>query len=305
MIGVAVLVLVGPTDQEVDRAEDTLESLWAYEPAVGWCVLVDDSVDDRRLSRRVRCPPTAEVVSIPNPRRGRGNGLLGGTCAGVLSALSWIHAHADPQFCLKLDTDALVIAPFVDKIARAFEAAPGTGMLGSYDMTCNGARRSFVRWGRRVAKLGAPLAVWRKPPRRLRHVQVNLWGRRAIVRRHIQAALAQGYERGTHCLGGAYAVRAEMLRRMAARGYLEDPLLWLDSACGEDVMMGIYTRAVGLSSMNLVGRDEPFGIEHRGLVDSPVNLVARGFSLIHSVKNDPTFSEEEIRAFFSARRARR
>jgi hypothetical protein len=302
MTGVAVVMLVGPTEQEVRGAADTLDSLWAYEPGVGWCVLIDDSVEDRGLTRRLGCPRSVEVVSIVNPRRGRGTGILGGACTGMLSALSWIHAQAEPRFCLKLDTDALVIAPFGEKIARAFQASPGVGMVGSYDMCCDGTRRSFVQWSRRVAKLAAPVALWRKPRRRWRHVQVNLWGRRAIVRRHIQAALAQGYERGTHCLGGAYAIEAEMLRRMAQRGYLDDPLLWLHSECAEDVMLGIYTRAVGLQSMNLVGRDEPFGIQHRGLVDSPANLVARGYSLIHSVKNDPAFTEEAIRAFFAAKR---
>src|SRR4029450_3940147 len=151
MSGVVVVMLVGPTEQEVCRAADTLDSVWAYEPEVAWCVLVDDSVDDRNLTRRFRCPPTTAAVGIPNPRRGRGTGILGGACAGMLSALSWIHAHADPRFCLKLDTDALVIAPFVEKIARTFEAAPGLGMLGSFDMACDGPGRGVRPWGRRGA----------------------------------------------------------------------------------------------------------------------------------------------------------
>jgi hypothetical protein len=157
MVHVAVVMLVGPGQKEIDRTADTLDSIWAYEPHVAWCVLIDDSLHDRDLARRFSIPPTTNAVSIMNPRYGRGIGILGGGCTGSLSALSWIHKHTSASFSLKLDTDALVIAPFVEKIQRAFDAMPVVGMLGSYDIACDGSKRDFSGWGREVRKWSAPL----------------------------------------------------------------------------------------------------------------------------------------------------
>jgi hypothetical protein len=302
MVDVAVVMLVGPGQKEIDRTADTLDSIWAYEPRVAWCVLIDDSLHDRDLARRFSIPPTTNAVSIMNPRYGRGIGIWGGCCTGLLSALSWIHKHTSASFSLKLDTDALVIAPFVEQIQRAFDAMPEVGMLGSYDIACDGSKRDFSGWGRQVRKWSAPLNVSRNPAKLGRYLQFNLWGRPAIIRSHIQTALAQGYQLGEHCLGGAYAASGEMISRMAAKGYFDDPLLWRDSACAEDVMLGMYTRAVGLMSKSLVAQNEPFGIRYVGLADAPENLLAKGYSFIHSLKNDRVFSEEYIRAFFAERR---
>jgi hypothetical protein len=302
MADIAVVMLVGPGQKEIDRTADTLDSIWAHEPHVAWCVLIDDSLHDRDLARRFSIPPTTNTVSIMNPRYGRGIGIGGGCCTGLLSALSWIHKHTNAPFSLKLDTDALVIAPFVQKIQRAFDAMPEVGMLGSYDIGCDGSKRDFSGWGREARKWSAPLNVSRNPAKLGRYLRFNLWGRPAIIRSHIQTALAQGYQLGEHCLGGAYAVSGEMISRMAAKGYFDDPVLWRDTTCGEDVMLGMYTRAVGLMSKSLVAQNEPFGIRHVGLADTPENLLAKGYSFIHSLKNDRAFSEEYIRAFFAERR---
>jgi len=121
----------------------------------------------------------------------------------------------------------------------------------------------------------------------------------------VRTALANGYEPGEHCLGAACAISGEMLRRMAALGCLDDPLLWRRTLCPDDVMMGIYTRAVGLRSISLTADGEPFGLKYIGLADTPVRLLQRGFSLIHSVKNDPLVPEATIRRFYRARRIER
>jgi hypothetical protein len=130
----------------------------------------------------------------------------------------------------------------------------------------------------------------------------QVWGRRAIIKRLVVSALGRGYHLGEHCLGGAFAVSAEMIDRMAGRGYLDDPLLWNRAGCPDDVMLGIYARAVGMRCANLTREHEPFGLKFVGLPDTPDRLLARGFSIIHSIKNDGRFSEEEIRAFYRCRR---
>jgi len=94
-----------------------------------------------------------------------------------------------------------------------------------------------------------------------------------------------------------------MLARMLANKYLDDTALWLPIDCPEDVMVGIYTKAVGCDYFSYVARDEVFGVRHRGLDDTPQGLLDRGYSVIHAVKNDPNVSEAEIRKFYKDRRA--
>jgi hypothetical protein len=89
---------------------------------------------------------------------------------------------------------------------------------------------------------------------------------------------------------------------MRDAGMLDDPRRWLNTRFGDDIMLGVQARALGRELVGLVGDDEPFGLRHIGLADSPERLLARGFSFVHSVKNDDTFSEAEIRDFFAARR---
>ena len=93
-----------------------------------------------------------------------------------------------------------------------------------------------------------------------------------------------------------------MVGAMANARMLEDPTRWLNTRFGDDIMLGVQTRALGLELVGMVGDGEPFGLRHVGLADTPERLVARGFSFIHSVKNDPDASEPEIREFFAARR---
>jgi hypothetical protein len=122
------------------------------------------------------------------------------------------------------------------------------------------------------------------------------------IRRHIQLALENGYRFAEQCIGGAYAVSDEFLKRMLATGYLDDPMRWVTADCPEDVMVGMYTKAVGLRHMDFVATGEAFGVRHQGLADLPEKLLERGYSVIHSVKNDPRVSEAQVREFFRAHR---
>jgi len=299
MVEFAVVLAVGPGQQELDRTADLLESLWTYEAHTSWTIFV--TKEDRQLTNHFYCPSTCKVVSLVNPFQNSGfkGGHRGGLCTATLTALRWIHENTSISFAVKLDTDALVIAPFAEKIHNAFASFPNAGILGSYDKTCNGDKRDFSYWAPYFKKLSSPISVFRatKSSKRL-HLHIGLLGRPAIRRKHIQAALRNGYEFGEHCQGGAYAISKEMISNMAVKGYLEDPLLWLNTPITEDTMMGMYAKGTGMQLQGLVEQDQPFGIRLRGLADTPENLLSRGYSLIHSIKNDKRFSENEIRRFY-------
>jgi hypothetical protein len=287
-----VAIPVGAGRVEADRVADLLAALRAHEPLVERVVVVDDEPG--------RAHDGATVV--PNPRAGRGIGILGGTCAATLTALRWVQHNAPGATCVRVDTDALVIGPFARSLEEALARHPRAGVFGSCDKTCNGDPRDVAAWGRAVLKHRPPVWVWRRPPRRRHDIQLAVGGRLGAVRRELRAALRNGYRPGEHCIAAACAVTAPMITAMAGAGMLDDSLRWLNTRIGDDIMLGIHARALGLDLVGLVGPGEPFGLRYIGLADTPQRLLDRGFSFIHSLKNDPRLEEAEIRRFFAERR---
>jgi hypothetical protein len=298
----AIAVAVGPDPKELDRIADLVASVRAYETHPCLLVMVNDAPARRSLGDHFEVPPGWMIVQPQHPRQEhseraakaqRGKGI----CAAILQALRTIADHGqDVRFVLKMDTDALVIAPFYDKLIAAIEQHPDAGMIGAHDHTPSGTVRDISKNATTVQGLYQPASF----VERVRNLFSSDEG--AKISRHISAALRNGYRFGEHCLGGAYAVSGEMLRRLKAAGYLDDPSLWLPIDCPEDVMVGIYTKAVGCDFLSFVAENQVFGVRHKGLDDTPQRLVERGYSVIHAVKNDTQFTEEQIREFFRKRR---
>jgi hypothetical protein len=299
----AILVAVGPDLQELDRVADLIDSVRAFESSPCHFVMVDDSEPERKLESHFSFPKNWTPISVRHPRRRfpklaaaarRGKGI----CAAILEGLCTIAREApEARFTLKMDTDALVIAPFVEKLNQIVTENPDVGMIGAYDRTPSGSLRDISKNAATVKSLHRPDSLIQRAK--------NRWGQspRAVISRHIGDALKNGYTFGEHCLGGAYAVSGTMIARLLAGGY-DDPCAWLPIDCPEDVMVGIYTKATGCEFKSFVAENEAFGVRHRGLDDSPQRLLERGYSVIHAVKNDAKFGEEEIREFFKARRER-
>jgi hypothetical protein len=290
----AVLTPVGPSPIEMERLSNLLESLFSHEPSTSWVVLIDDSCIGRRLDKVFRFPSSCQPIILPNPRRGRGNGWSGGMCVGVLSGLHWIRKNTDINFILKLDTDALVIAPFGEKIGNFFRKFPDVGIVGSYQTYPTGLVRRNTEWTPSIKTFLSPVKL------RGKYLQVTMWGRPRRRREALQRALANGYKLAEHCQGGSYAVNSELLNKMEALGYFDDPLVWLRSGVGEDVIMGIFARATGMQMSDFNRDNEPFGVQFSGLAYSPHEFLTKGYSIIHSIKDDKNFSENEIVNFFRA-----
>jgi hypothetical protein len=296
----AAIIPVGPSAAERLRLIDLLASLWHYEPNLSRVVIVDDGgVVDFPAGP---CP----IDRVTNPRNGRGNGILGGLCAGMLAGLKHCASFENEiDFVLKIDTDALIIAPFAAQLARRFHDQPEAGMAGAYRFTPNGDARDFAPWRQLTSDLASGWIGDRARQLRAgRRSPLAVHGAAASMRRAAQLALRNGYEPGENLQGGSYAVSIKAIKAMGQAGLLAKPLVWLDTALGEDVLVPLLTKAVGMHLLDAAADGEAFGVRYKGLADAPAQLVSRGFSIIHSVKNDPNLTEGQIRDYFRARRER-
>jgi hypothetical protein len=284
----AVIVPVGPSKVELRRFSDLLESLWTYEPSASLCVVIDSSPEPRDLPLSPQWRG-CRFITLNAPYRGQGKALFGRLSAGILLALRTILKEVPLEFVLRMDTDALVIGRFRDAVRGFIEQHPEAGIVGTLGCTC---RREAPYFGYEKTSVS--------------HVFVALDGHPADaaprIREHARSAVEKGYAGIEYCQGGAYVLPYETLHRMLSAGCLDSPEDWLPLDVPEDVMMGMYARAVGLRSLDFSLPGEPFGNHHRGLAFSPRELVRRGYSLIHSTKRDAHYSEASIRAYFRGRR---
>src|SRR5438105_1536499 len=144
------LIPVGPDPHEPDRLLDTLDSVRAYEPSGQiHLVLVDDCAQPRRLPVDEREWASVDFVRTPLWERGTPDpysAMVAGTLQGLVAA-----GRHGPELLLKLDTDALLIAPVADKL-RALLGDRSLGVVGSYTHTCTGARRDWSGWRKRLLR---------------------------------------------------------------------------------------------------------------------------------------------------------
>ena len=298
------MIPVGPSDAEVAGLIDLTDSLRVFASNVSHLIIIDDGVTPRGLDDLIAWPGV-DVVSLRTALSKKWVSVYAAQVAGTMIGLAYAAEQPDVAYVLKADTDTLAIRPFHDMILAKFQTDPLAGILGACDFTPGGVPCDYSAWAARVPRAGRALhfrrTVGRLP---VRTYYVNMHRRRKIAGL-LRLAEENGYERGRHCVGGAYALSDRALKRLRERGLLDDPLLWTGTGLGEDVVLGIAVSAVGLKMRDFVSDGEPFGVTLPGLPDTPQALLQRGFALVHSVKGDPISSESAIRAFYREVRAGR
>ncbi len=283
----SVFVPVGPDERELERLADTLESLRAHAPAAEVrLMLIDDCPQPRRLERFW---PGASIVRTAL-WNGRVPDRLSAMTAGTFEALRL----GQGEFALKLDTDAVVIAPFADSIRSIFSSDRSIGIVGAFDRAAAGGRRDWSVWETPIRRASWPLRAVRSGGL-LPRISIPTRRERRTTRDVVRAAAANpAYSLGAHCLGGAYAVSPSLF----ARGELLDWRPWVRTHLGEDVVLGLLCAAAGLRMQGAVGHAEPFAVSWKGLPAEPARLLQRGHSIVHSVKDGVHGTERELREWF-------
>ena len=287
----AAIAAVGPGANELLRLQDLLAQLSTYESdRFAELVLVDDSKGAHDWS--VLRPPQ-RVRVIPAKRSGRGDSWRGGLATNILWGIE--EGFRDPRvkFIVKLDTDSFVIAPFANKISQQFEANRNAGVLGScFEIDLHEQRVPSSTWERNIVKYAKLIRFRRRPMPRL---ETALFGKNRVIRRLISMALAHNWASGACAQGGGYAVCRELFIRWKEHGFLNEPLLWLETDLGEDVVVALLCFAAGREILDFNRPGEVFGVQYCGLGFAPEELSRRGYSIVHSVKSECWDSEVRIR----------
>ena len=289
-------MMVGPGETEGRRFRTAVASLFRHEPALPLLVVVDDSGDDAVRHVRDLVPASCECVRTANPEPPTVHHLG----VNTLIALRQLAGRSDVGVAVKIDTDALVIAPFAARLSAYFADHPDVGQVGRAERQCDGSPTDFGFYRTMVRKQRRRLQVWRSPRW---HVSQAFTGYRARVRTVSRRAAAHGLGDGVHCQGGAYAVSGEALRRLADEGLLSGDAVGRGYGLAEDLMTSTLVAATGLRVVSLTADGEPFAVESHGLPFPPAEAAERGYAIVHSVKNDSRFSEDEVVRFFESRDA--
>jgi hypothetical protein len=294
-----VVLLVGQGDKELVRGRDLIDSLRTYEPGNFRLILVDDDVSGRRLVPKIASGLEETSVELLNPRRGRSEGWGSGSTVGILAGLRCAAAMKDLEFVVKVDTDTLIIRSFSGQIKTRFREQPRIGMLGQY---LSGPNKEYG--APFLEKLLRQFAFRYRVSGGIPMLQVAFWGRFKRMRDTIRSALLEGYRLGEHCQGGGYAISRSCLEAFESKGLFDDPCSWLyfSEPLGEDRIVSMCAVAGGFLLQGYNRDGEPFGVQYRGLADSPQRMMARGFAIIHSVKDHGDQKEDDTRAFFRALR---
>jgi hypothetical protein len=202
----------------------------------------------------------------------------------------WLLDRYEPGLVLRLDADALLIGHGLEAAAeKAFAENPEAGLIGSYRIGPDGGLRDF------------------SPAARLLHAETGPRGlaqprRRASLRRQRRLARGHGYSDGEHALGAAYIHSYPAVRWIHSAGLFDQPSLVTSKLC-EDHIMALLTMAGGYRLADFGGPDDPMAVRWRGLPAHPLDLLAAGKLVTHSVRSWQDLNEPQIRAIFAQARA--
>jgi len=200
MSNFATLTFVGPGETEARRLQQMLDSLLQHEPDVDTIVIIDDQ--SKHDFKKILTPEAFQKsVILENPRKGRGDWWLGGLCVGLTEGLRWLGENRMMDFVVRLDTDALVIGSFSERLNNIFSDDKKVGLLGTWDKyPINGSQRLPKEevhdlLASIIKKAERHFAVWRHSDFPTR-IQCSIFRRDRVVRRIIQLAIRNGYSPG-------------------------------------------------------------------------------------------------------------
>jgi hypothetical protein len=280
---IVLVIPIGP-GTPADFVIDTIESYCHHTSRSYEVVLTDDS--HQGVGGQVQASlPFCNLLHTPRP--------MGGW-AGLYINLATAYRYALDNFqfkaLLKLDTDALVIAPEPEKEAlELFDADTMAGMAGQYPLTYNGEPWN-IRWPRQ--RIFNSTRSWKFFARPLANAQLMGYYRKA---------LKNGYDTGESVFGGAYFFSHRCLAALE-RQQLLPRKSFRSLNLGEDHLFSLLVKSLGFSLNSLSTAGGPVGCSWKGLPAAPEKLVTDGKKIIHSTRQWEHWDEKAIRDYYKSRR---
>jgi len=282
-VKLVVVIPIGPlgSSYTFDDMVDTVESVRHYTTPDRRIIILDSSSPLQLGSKLAAIYPELIVLRPP-----QNYGLYGGLYKALSLAFLYAHTIFDFRVLVRMDIDALMIGSGLsDDAIRVFEANPKIGLLGTYLNSGEG-----VAWPHQQLKRQT------HPVMLARDLE-----RTALLRRLNTMAQANGYQPGEHVLGGVVVYNPALIDKLAHHNLLLREEL-RRSKLQEDHIFALLCKAVGMELGQFSDAAHPMGIAWRGLPASPEQLVYENKKIIHSTRFWRDQNEQQIRAFFRARR---
>ncbi len=146
---IAFLIPLRCAAEDIEALLDLLSSITVYEGASHCVVVVHDGVLLPEWEFRLTSA-YQRIILVKNPRSDVGYGRNGALTCGILHALELlVNTGHNPACVVKMDTDALVIRPFVKRLLEIVAYSPNVAVLGTLGAT---PRKTWSRYYEEIAE---------------------------------------------------------------------------------------------------------------------------------------------------------
>lgn len=283
-VKLVVVIPIGPlgSSYTFDDMVDTVDSVRHYATPDRRIIILDSSSPLQLGQKLAALYPELIILRAP-----QNYGLFGGLYKALSLAFLYAQSMFDFRVLVRMDIDALMIGSgLADDALRLFEADPNVGLLGTYLNSGDG-----VAWPQQQLKRQAnPIMLAR---------DLKRW---TLLHCLMAKAQANGYQPGEHVLGGVVIYNPALIDKLVHSNLLLREEL-RRSKLQEDHIFALLCKAVGMELGQFGDAAHPMGIAWRGLPQSPEQLVRQNKKIIHSTRFWRDQDEQQIRAFFRARRS--
>jgi hypothetical protein len=280
---------VGEGDR-IDYLIDSIEAIHHHSGPDVVVMLMDDSGDKDHGQTLQKTFPNL-IVHKTDPKF-QGKGLAGRHGFETARILKYAVDNYWFDVIFRLDTDALITGDHIEEdLIQLFKEKPNCGLLGRHWVNAEGY---LIDRGKSRELID-----------RLNRLPYRLYFLRAMtgLNRLIARAKCNGYIEGELVLGCATAYTYECAFRIAA--FIDDfKSIRTLRGLAEDYFTTIFVKYVNLEYGDASHPEGPMAVQLKGIPLTLDELLANNKKVIHSIKNDQRYSQDEIRAFFRANRER-